>query len=67
MEQVGTGVGQAKIEVPNAAIYSKLLELEAILAPLVPHIPAVVAMLDGNPAIKWKLRRNGDRARDQRA
>ena len=58
MSQAGTDVGQAKVDVSNAAIYSKLLEIEAVLAPLVPHIPAVVAMLD-NPAARWKLRRNG--------
>jgi len=66
MEQVGTDVGSAKVEPSLALIYLKLLEIEATLAPLVPHIPAVVALLD-NPAAKWKLRRNGDRARDQRA
>jgi len=56
-------VGEAKVEVSSAAIYSKLLELElqllelqGLLAPLVPHIPAVAAMLD-NPAARWKLRR----------
>lgn len=58
MTQAGTGVGHAKIETSNDAIMSKLLEIEAILAPLVPHIPAVVAMLD-NPAARWRLRRNG--------
>ena len=49
-------MGHAKVEVSNAAIYAKLLELEAILAPLVPHIPAVVAMLD-NPAARFMRRR----------
>jgi hypothetical protein len=48
-------VGHAKIETSNDAIYSKLLEIEAILAPLVPHIPAVLAMLD-NPAARWRMR-----------
>ena len=52
-------MGHSKIEVSNEAIYSKLLELEALLAPLVPHIPAVVALLD-NPAARWKLRRRND-------
>ena len=59
MTAAGTGVGHSKIEVSNEAIYSKLLELEALLAPLVPHIPAVVALLD-NPAARWKLRRRND-------
>ena len=59
MTQAGTDVGHSKIEVSNEAIYSKLLELEALLAPLVPHIPAVVALLD-NPAARWKLRRRND-------
>jgi len=58
MEQAGTDVGSAKVDPSLAAIYLKLLEIEAVLAPLVPHIPAVVAMLD-NPAARWKLRRNG--------
>ena len=59
MTQAGTGVGHSKVAVSNEAIYSKLLELEALLAPLVPHIPAVVALLD-NPAARWKLRRRND-------
>ena len=59
MTQAGTSAGHSKIEVSNEAIYSKLLELEALLAPLVPHIPAVVALLD-NPAARWKLRRRND-------
>jgi hypothetical protein len=58
MEQAGTGVGHAKVDPSLAQIYLKLLEIEAILAPLVPHIPAVVAMLD-NPAARWKLRNRG--------
>jgi hypothetical protein len=56
MTATGNSVGHSKIEVSNEAIYSKLLELEALLAPLVPHIPAVVALLD-NPAARWKARR----------
>ena len=59
MTQAGTDVGHSKVAVSNEAIYSKLLELEALLAPLVPHIPAVVALLD-NPAARWKLRRRND-------
>jgi hypothetical protein len=58
MEQAGTGVGHAKADPSLAQIYLKLLEIEAVLAPLVPHIPAVVAMLD-NPAARWKLRNRG--------
>ena len=57
MSEPGITVGDVKIEVSHEAIYSKLLELEAMLAPLVPHIPAVVAMLD-NPAVRWKARRS---------
>jgi hypothetical protein len=63
MEQVGTGVGESKVDPSLAAIYLKLLEIEAVLAPLVPHIPAVVAMLD-NPAARWRLRTR-DRTRDR--
>jgi len=62
MGQTGTNVGQAKVDTSNAAIYSKLLELEQLLAPLrplAPHIPAVLAMLD-NPAARWRLGRRRD-------
>jgi hypothetical protein len=62
MTAAGTDVGQARVEVSNAAIYSKLLELEAMLAPLlplIPHIPAALALLD-NPATRWKARRRHD-------
>ena len=58
MSEPGTTVGDAKVDVSNAAILSELLEIKAMLAPLLPHIPAVVAMLD-NPAARWKLRRSG--------
>lgn len=61
----GADVGESKVDVSNAATLLALLEIqasldrvEAILAPLVPHIPAVVAMLD-NPAARWRMRRNG--------
>jgi hypothetical protein len=57
----GADVGLAKVDVSNAAIYSKLLEIEAriaVLEPLIPHIPAALRLLD-NPAMKWSRRRNG--------
>jgi hypothetical protein len=54
----GTDVGSERVQVSAAAVMLELKEIRALLEevrPLLPLIPAVVALMD-NPAARWKLK-----------
>jgi len=59
----GADVGEKRVTASNESILSVVLEinqrlerLERSLAPLLPHIPKALRLLD-NPASRWKERR----------